>query len=101
MSAPRTGQLNLAAILSSSNPMIDLHLPTYEAASHNFSHAIADFTSRAMAEISQRREAHTTETKKLAERAQDMEKETNQCKLKEIELIGGSCRFRARVLPFC
>jgi len=41
-----------------------------------------------MAEITQRRESHTTEMKNLVERAQDMEKETNQCKLKEIELIG-------------
>jgi kinetochore protein Spc25 len=94
---PRHGQLNLAAILSAQSPTIDLHLPAYEASTRNFSQAIADFSTRAIAEINQRREAHATETKRLAERAQNMEKETNQCKMKEIELIGGSCRA-ARVM---
>ena len=100
MPAPRTGRLNLSAVLSNPHPTIDLHLPADRASLRNFSHAIADFTSRscAMAEISQRREVYTTETRKLAVRAQDMENETNQCKQKEIELISGSCRFRARAL---
>ncbi|KAH9989854.1 hypothetical protein BJV77DRAFT_1015587 [Russula vinacea] len=84
----RPGQLNLAAILSAQSPTIDLHLPAYDASTRNFLQAISDFNSRAVAEINQRREAHTTETTRLAERAQSMEKETNQCKIKEIELIG-------------
>lgn len=91
----RPGQLNLPAILTSQPPKIDLHLAAYEASTRNFSQAIADFNSRAITEINQRREAHTTELKKLAERVQSIEKETNQCKIKEIELIGGSCRARA------
>ncbi|KAH9967352.1 hypothetical protein BC827DRAFT_1173592 [Russula dissimulans] len=85
---PRPGQLNLATILSNHPPTIDLHLPAYEASTRNFSQAIADFNGLAIAEISQRRDAHITETKKLTERAQNIEKETNQCKLEEIELIG-------------
>ncbi len=85
----RPGQLNLATVLATQNPTIDLHLSAYETSARNFSQAFADFNARAIAEITQRREAHTAETKKLAERAQNMEKETNQCKLKEIELIGG------------
>ncbi len=88
----RPGQLNLAPILSAQPPTIDLHLPAYEASTRNFLQAIADFNSRAIAEINQRREAHATDVDKLAERAQNTEKETNQCKVKEIELIGGSCR---------
>ncbi len=40
-----------------------------------------------MTEITQRRDAHDKELKRLADRAQDVEKETEQCKLKEIELI--------------
>lgn len=91
----RPGQLNLAAILSAQSPTIDLHLPAYDASTRNFLQAISDFNSRAVAEINQRREAHATETTRLAERAQSMEKETNQCKIKEIELIGGSCRARS------
>ena len=85
----RPGQLNLATVLATQNPTIDLHLSAYEASARNFSQAFADFNTRAVTEITQRREAHTAETKKIAERAQNMEKETNQCKLKEIELIGG------------
>ena len=96
----RHGQLSLAAILSAQSPTIDLHLPAYEASTRNFSQAIADFNTRAIAEINQRWEAHGMETKRPAERAQNMEKETNQCKMKEIELIGGSCRAtRVRCVP--
>lgn len=94
MPLTRPGQLNLAPILSAQPPTIDLHLPAYEASTRNFLQAIADFNSRAIAEINQRREAHSTEMNRLAERAQNMEKETNQCKIKEIELIGGSYRAR-------
>lgn len=79
--------LNLDAILSSSEPAIDLNLPAYESSATNFSRAIASFTARSMTEITQRRDAHDKELKRLADRAQDVEKETEQCKLKEIELI--------------
>jgi kinetochore protein Spc25, fungi type len=89
LTLPRHGQLNLAAILASQHPTIDLHLSAYEASTRNFSQAIADFNSRATAELNQRREAHTTELKRLEGRAQNIEKETNQCKMKEIELIEG------------
>ncbi|KAI0285927.1 hypothetical protein BGY98DRAFT_1087057 [Russula aff. rugulosa BPL654] len=88
MPLTRPGQINLAPILSAQPPTIDLHLPAYEASTRNFLQAIADFNSRAIAEINQRREAHTTEMNRLAERAQNVERETNQCKIKEIELIG-------------
>ncbi|SRR5258708_6084966 len=97
----RPGQLNLAPILSAQPPTIDLHLPAYEASTRNFLQAIADFNARAVAEINQRREAHTTEMKRLAERVQNMEKETNQCKIKEIELMGGSCRAPLALTSAC
>jgi hypothetical protein len=80
-------EYNLDAILGSSEPVIDLHLPAYESSVTNFSRAIANFTARSAAEITQRRDAHDKELKRLAGRAQDIEKETEQCKLKEIELI--------------
>jgi hypothetical protein len=92
MPPARPGQLNLATLLASQHPTIDLHLPAYHASTQNFLQALAEFNSRAVAEINQRREAHATEMNRLAERAQGMEKDTNQCKIKEIELIGGSCR---------
>lgn len=94
----RPGQFSLAPILGAQAPTIDLHIPAYDASTRNFLQALGDFNSRAVAEINQRREAHTTETNRLAERAQNMEKETNQCKIKEIELIGGSCRVSGLIL---
>jgi hypothetical protein len=78
---------DLDSILSSSKPAIDLHLPAYEASVTNFSRAIANFTARSVAEITQRRDAHDKALKRLDVRAQDIEKETENCKLKEIELI--------------
>ncbi|KAI9433549.1 hypothetical protein H4582DRAFT_1986495 [Lactarius indigo] len=80
-------EYNLDAILNSSEPTIELNLPAYETSAANFSRAIANFTARSIAEITQRREAHDKELKRLADRAQDVERETEQCKLKEIELI--------------
>ena len=86
-SASNEHEYDLDSILSSSEPVIDLHLPAYELSVTNFSRAIANFTARSAAEITQRRDAHDKELKRLAVRAQDIEKETEQCKLKEIELI--------------
>ena len=77
----------LDAILSSSQPVIDLNLPAYETSTSNFSRAIANFTARSITEITQRRDAHDKELKRLEDRSQDVEKETEHCKLKEIELI--------------
>ncbi|KAI0305964.1 hypothetical protein B0F90DRAFT_1694984, partial [Multifurca ochricompacta] len=84
----RPSQINLSVILNSQTPTIDIHLPAYEASTRNFSQAIADFNNRAIAEINQRREAHNTELKRISERTQNIERETNQYKIKEIELIG-------------
>jgi kinetochore protein Spc25 len=88
---------DLDSILRSSKPVIDLHLPAYEASVTNFSRAIANFTARSVTEITQRRDAHDKELKRLDGRAQDMEKETENCKLKEIELIA-RCVMRPLVM---
>ncbi|KAF8262620.1 hypothetical protein EI94DRAFT_1743136, partial [Lactarius quietus] len=61
---------DLDSILSSSEPVIDLHLPAFETSIANFSRAIANFTARSVAEITQRRDAHDKELKRLAVRAQ-------------------------------
>ena len=89
--SPSPSEINdehdLDAILSSSELVIDLNLHAYDASATNFSRAIANFTARSIAEITQRRDTHDKELKRLVERAQDVEKETEQCKLKEIDLI--------------
>lgn len=78
---------DLDAILSFSEPVIDLKIPAYESSVTSFSREIANFTARSIAEITQRREGHDKELKRLANRSQDVEKETEHCKLKEIKLI--------------
>ena len=78
---------DLDAILGTSQPVIDLKIPAYETSVTNFSREIANFTTRSTTEITQRRDAHHKELKRLANRAQDVEKETEQCKHMEIKLI--------------
>src|ERR1700691_2388890 len=78
---------DLNIILSSSEPVIDLKIHAYETSVTSFSREITNFTTRSIAEITQRRDARDKELKRLSNRAQDVEKETEQCKLKEMELI--------------
>lgn len=49
--------------------------------------------------ISERRKAQLAEKKKLTEKIKQVEEETNQCKLREIELVAGAMHLAAvRVL---
>ena len=89
--ALRTPQVDLPAILAAQNPHIDLRLDAYDASNRNFSKAVASYAARVVAEITQRRNAHAAELKKLADRAQVIEAETNRCKMKEIELVASEC----------
>ncbi|EIW57096.1 uncharacterized protein TRAVEDRAFT_151731 [Trametes versicolor FP-101664 SS1] len=83
----RVPKLDLAAVLAQQNPTIDLRLDAYEASTRNFLAAVSNYTQRAVAEIQNRKDAYAAEKKRLAEKALQIEAETNQCKLKEIELI--------------
>ncbi|KII94458.1 hypothetical protein PLICRDRAFT_122327 [Plicaturopsis crispa FD-325 SS-3] len=84
----RVRPIDLAALIPlDSNPQIDLKLHAYEASTRNFLKAVANYTSRATTEITNRRNAQVEERKRLAERIQAVETETNQCKVREIELI--------------
>ena len=89
--ALRTPQVDLPAILAAPNPHIDLRLDAYDASTRNFSKAVASYAARVVAEITQRRNAHAAELKKIADRAQVIEAETNRCKMKEIELVASGC----------
>ena len=82
-------QIDLATILAQPNPQIDLRLPAYEASTRNFLKAVSNYSNRAMAEITKRKETHTAERKKLSEKMAAVESEINQCKVKEIELVAG------------
>ncbi|OCH94207.1 hypothetical protein OBBRIDRAFT_884963 [Obba rivulosa] len=83
----RAPKLDLAAVLASQNPQIDLKLDAYEASTRNFLKAVSNYTQRALTEIANRKTNHIAERKKLSEKIQHIETETNACKVKEIELI--------------
>jgi kinetochore protein Spc25 len=89
----RPTQIDLASILAQSNPTIDLRLPAYEASTRNFLKAVANYGNRAIAEITKRKERQALERKKVMEKTAVVESETNECKVKEIELVAGERRF--------
>ena len=83
--------IDLASILSEPNPSIDLRLSAYEASTRNFLNAVSNYGNRGIAEITKRKERQALERKKVAEKTAAVESETNQCKVKEIELVAGEC----------
>ncbi len=85
----RVPKLDLPAVLAQQNPQIDLRLEAYEVSTRNFIKAVSNYTQRAVTEITNRKNNFNAEKKRFAEKTQQVETETNQCKLKEIELIAG------------
>ncbi|KDR72538.1 hypothetical protein GALMADRAFT_252669 [Galerina marginata CBS 339.88] len=83
----RLPQIDLAAILSQQHPSIDLRVQTYDNSTRNFLKALTNYKNRAITTISERRKHQASEKKKVAERIHTVEIETNQCKLKEIDLV--------------
>lgn len=83
----------LASVLAQPIPQVDLRLQAYETSTGNFLKAVTNYTNRAIAEITKHRNAQEADKKRLAERTLAVEAETNQCKLKEIELLAGVLRF--------
>ena len=86
----RVPKLDLPAVLAQQNPQIDLRLEAYEASTRNFFKAVSNYTQRAVTEITNRKNAFAAEKKKVAEKTTQIETETNQSKLREIELIAGA-----------
>lgn len=87
-------QFDLGAILAQQIPHIDLRIQAYDASTRNFLKAVSNYSNRAVAEITKRKEKHAIESKKLADKSAAVESETNQCKLKEIELVAQLQRER-------
>ena len=85
----RIPKLDLASVLAQPNPQIDLRIESYEVSTQNFLRAVSSYTQRAITEITNRKNAHLADRKKYSERIQQIEAETNQCKVREIELIKG------------
>jgi hypothetical protein len=82
-------RIDLAALLESPQPVIDLHTQEYEVATRQFLKAIQTYTTRGIEEIKSRQSRHAAELKKAAEKKAAVEQETRACKLKEIELMEG------------
>lgn len=94
----RPPHVDLSAILTQQNPSIDLRVHVYENSTRNFLKALTVYKNRAITTISERRKHQATERKRLLERTQAVQMETNQCKLKEIELVARTLSF---LPPMC
>ncbi|KAK7676608.1 hypothetical protein QCA50_020422 [Cerrena zonata] len=83
----RVSKLDLATVLSQPNPHINLRLGAYETSSRNFLKAVSNYTQRAVTEITHRKNNYVSNKGKIAEKSKQLEQETNQCKVKELELM--------------
>lgn len=93
----RLPQIDLKAVLSQEHPSIDLRVHTYENSTRNFLKALTSYKNRAITTISERRKHQALEKKKVLERTQAVEAETNQCKLREVDLVARESLQRALV----
>lgn len=85
----RVSKLDLASVLAQPNPHIDLRLGAYETSSRNFLKAVSNYTQRAVTEITHRKNNYVSNKGKIVEKSKQLEQETNQCKVKELELMTG------------
>lgn len=85
----RAPQIDLASVLAAQTPQIDLRLQTFESSTRNFLKAVSKYKNRAIVVITDRRNAQAAERKRVAEKTQAVEAETNECKVREIELLAG------------
>ncbi|KAJ6498505.1 chromosome segregation protein Spc25-domain-containing protein [Mycena vitilis] len=83
----RVPQIDLYAVLSEQNPHIDLRVDSYEASTRNFLKAVANYKTRTIATIADKRATHAADKKRTTERIANIEAETNQCKVQEIQLV--------------
>lgn len=89
--AHRGFHFDLKATLSNPNPHIDLRIPIYEESSQNFLNAVNNYKNRSIAAITDKRAKDAAEVKKLNEKSQRVEAETNKCKVQELQLMTSEC----------
>ena len=82
--------LDLHALLKSQEPIIDLRVEEFEAASAKFLKNLVEYTNRAIEEISDRKRTHVQEIQRVTDKRQQMETEITACKLEEIKLMEGT-----------
>lgn len=91
----RQTHIDLAGILAEPNPQIDFRTSAHEVSTGSFLKAVTSYTNRAISEITKHRSAQEADKRRLSERIKAVEAETNQCKVKEIEMLASmsiSCR---------
>ncbi|KAK0481354.1 chromosome segregation protein Spc25-domain-containing protein [Armillaria novae-zelandiae] len=88
----RIPQIDLGAVLQVDHPVIDLRLESYENETRNFLQNLAKFKDVVITQETEERAAFVAETKRLVEKTKEMEAETNQCKVREIELLADLAR---------
>ncbi len=86
----RVPQIDLGAVLQADHPVIDLRLESYENETRSFLQNLAKFKDLTITQETEERAAFVVETKRLAEKSTEIEAETNQCKVREIELLAGA-----------
>lgn len=84
---PRGYHFDLKTVLSNPDPIIDLRIPIYEESSQSFLNAVNNYKNKSIAAITDKRARDAAEIKKLQEKAQKVEVETNKAKVQELELI--------------
>ncbi|KAJ7097575.1 chromosome segregation protein Spc25-domain-containing protein [Mycena epipterygia] len=83
----RVPQIDLSTVLADQSPHIDLRFESYETSTRNFLKAVANYKTRTVATISDKRAAQATEKKRALERIGNIQAETNHCKTYEIQLV--------------
>ncbi|KAL4254885.1 Kinetochore protein SPC25 [Abortiporus biennis] len=83
----RVSKIDLKTILAQPNPQIDLRLEAYNTSTRNFLKAVSNYTQRAVTEITQRKAHYGAHKNKILDKTKQVENETNNCKVKEIELM--------------
>jgi len=88
--AVRFPRIDLESLLKSNKdttPVIDLKLESYERATKGFLKAVETYKHRSLAGLSERQRKQKEENKRLKDKTREMQNETNQYRLKEIDLM--------------
>jgi kinetochore protein Spc25 len=89
---PHVPQIDLAAIpaVTSTNPEIDFRFQAFETSTRNFLTAVANDKTRTIATIADKRAINVADKKQTPEGVTNVEAETNECKMQEIQLVAGT-----------
>jgi kinetochore protein Spc25 len=90
MLSSKAPKINLATLLSSPTPSADLQHSAFLATCAQFTRAIDEYVLKGREEISRRRDEHEGMLRREKERMEGMEKETVECRAKEVELLKGT-----------